>query len=118
MRAAVESVLAQDYPDFEVVLIDDRSTDDTGAIVDDLAAEYPTRVRATHITTLPPGWLGKNHALYQGVRQSTGEWLLFTDADVHFHPGALRAALAYVTRGAPHGLRAGGNPPRDQSAPR
>src|SRR6185503_6720653 len=83
IEAAVTSRLAQDYPDFEVCVIDDRSTDGTGAIVDRLAEGDP-RVRAVHITELPEGWLGKVHALHRGVSIATGEWLLLSDADVHF----------------------------------
>jgi hypothetical protein len=100
VEAAVRSLLAQDLPDLEVVAVDDRSTDGTGAILDRLAAGDP-RLTAVHVTRLPPGWLGKNHALEAGGRRARGEWLLFTDGDVLFHPGALRRALGYATR---HGL--------------
>jgi hypothetical protein len=100
VEAAVGSLLAQDLPDLEVVAVDDRSTDGTGAILDRLAAADP-RLTVVHITTLPPGWLGKNHALEAGARRARGEWLLFTDGDVVFQPGALRRALGYATR---HGL--------------
>jgi len=95
IEAAVTSRLAQDYPDFEVCVIDDRSTDGTGAIVDRLAEGDP-RVRAVHITELPEGWLGKVHALHRGVSIATGEWLLLSDADVHFAPATLRRAIAHA----------------------
>src|SRR5215813_7146952 len=75
---AVRSRLAEGYPALEVVLVDDRSTDGTGAVMDAIAAEDP-RVRAIHVTSLPEGWLGKLHALREGLQLATGEWLLFSD---------------------------------------
>ncbi|HEY7022236.1 MAG TPA: glycosyltransferase [Ktedonobacterales bacterium] len=96
VRAAVESLLRQDYPALERVVVDDRSTDRTGAILSDLAEEHPGHLRVVTVTELPDGWLGKNHALWLGARQSSGEWLLFTDADVIFDPTCLRRAVAYA----------------------
>lgn len=93
VEAAMRSLLALDYPILEILAIDDRSTDQTGAILDRLAVEEP-RLRVLHIRELPAGWLGKNHALHVGSLQATGEYLLFTDADVHFEQGALRRAVA------------------------
>lgn len=91
---AIETLLAQDYPGLEIVLVNDRSTDGTGALVDELGRRDP-RIRPVHIDHLPPGWLGKVHALDQGRRISRSEWILFTDADVHHHlPGVLRQAVA------------------------
>lgn len=95
IESAMKSILAQDYPSFEVIAIDDRSTDATGEILDRLA-KMDTRLRVLHIRNLPQGWLGKVNAMHQGVQQATGEWLLFTDADVHYHPGVLRHAITYV----------------------
>jgi len=92
---AVRSRLAEGYPALEVLLVDDRSTDGTGALVDRLAAE-DSRVRAVHVTSLPPGWLGKVHALREGVALASGEWILFSDADVHLAPGALQRAIAFA----------------------
>lgn len=91
----VRSALAQDYPDLEVLAINDRSTDDTGAVLDKLASENP-RLRVVHIRDgeLPAGWTGKNNALATGVRQASGQWLLFIDSDVILNPPALRAAIA------------------------
>ncbi len=102
IEAAARTLLATDYPDVEIVLVDDRSTDETGEIIDRIAAE-DERVRAIHITELPEGWLGKVHALDRGLRESSGEYVLFTDADVHFSPSAFRKAIAYcVAEGLDH----------------
>lgn len=93
LEAAVQTRLAEGYPELEVVLVDDRSTDRTPAIVDDLARR-DARVKVVHITSLPEDWLGKLHAMHRGVEVATGEWLLFTDADIHFAPGTLRRVIA------------------------
>jgi Glycosyl transferase family 2 len=95
LESTVATLLQQDYPDLEIILVDDRSSDGTGEIVERLARDDP-RIRAVHIKTLPPGWLGKVHALHRGVEQASGEWLLFTDADVHFGAVILRRAVALV----------------------
>lgn len=92
VEAALRSKLAIDYPALEVVFIDDRSTDGTGAIAERLASEDP-RLKVVHVTALPPGWLGKVHALHQGARAATGEWLLPTDADIHYRPDTLKRAV-------------------------
>jgi hypothetical protein len=93
LPGALATLLAQDDTNFEVVAVDDRSRDATGRILDDAAARDP-RLKAFHVTELPPRWLGKPHALQAGYEHSTGEWLVFTDADVHFAPDLLRRALA------------------------
>lgn len=98
VRGALASVLAQDHTALEVVFVDDRSEDATGRIADAIADADP-RVRVVHVERLPEGWLGKNHALHAGAAEASGEWLLFTDADVVFEPSALRAALTAATRG-------------------
>ncbi len=92
IEPAMRSLLALDYPDLELIAIDDRSTDATGAILDRLGTDNP-RLRVAHIADLPAGWLGKNHALHIGSSQSTGKYILFTDADVVFEPTALRRAV-------------------------
>ncbi len=95
IAAAASSLLAQDHPDLEFIVVDDRSTDGTGALIDQLAATDP-RVQPVHIRDLPRGWLGKNHALATGAARATGPWLLFADADVRLHPTAVRRALAFA----------------------
>jgi len=95
VEAALGSLLEQDYPSLEVVAVDDRSTDGTGAILDRLAAGSPA-LRVVHVAELPEGWLGKNHACQVGLEATRSGWVLFTDGDVHFGPGVLRAAVAYA----------------------
>jgi len=90
---AMRSLLRLDYPDLEIVAVDDRSADRTGAILDELAAADP-RLQVEHVTELPAGWLGKNHALQRGAACATGELILFTDADVVFEPTVLTRAVA------------------------
>ena len=97
VRQAISSLLAQDYPQLEVVVVDDRSEDATGAILRELAAGDP-RLRVTRVDTLPPGWLGKTHAMHQGAAAATGAWILFTDADVMFAPDTLRRTVAWALR--------------------
>jgi glycosyltransferase involved in cell wall biosynthesis len=91
-------LLALDYDNYEVVAVNDRSTDGTGEIVDRVAAspEAHGLVHVIHIRQLPAGWLGKTHAMWTAAKHATGEWLLFTDADVLFKPDSLRRALAYA----------------------
>ena len=102
LEPAMASRLREDYPDLEIILVDDRSSDGTDKIVDRIAAS-DSRVKALHITMLPVGWLGKVYAMHRGVQVATGEWFLFSDADVHFTPGTLRRAIAhYRQRGLDH----------------
>ena len=94
VEAAMASRCGEDYPAMDLLLVDDRSTDGTSAIADRLAAGEP-RLRVLHLDALPPGWLGKVHALQRGVEAATGDWVLLTDADVHLAPGTLRRAVAH-----------------------
>lgn len=94
---AMQSLLAVDYPELEIVLVNDRSSDRTGEIIEGLARE-DGRIRTLHIEALPEGWNGKVHALHRGLELCRGEWLLLTDADVHFRPPALKRAIAYCLR--------------------
>src|SRR5690606_30500760 len=91
----LRSALQQDYPNIECIAIDDRSTDRTGAIMDEVAAG-DGRLRVVHIPQggLPAGWSGKSHALHQAVKLARGEWLLFVDSDVLLEPDAARAAVS------------------------
>jgi len=99
---ATEARLRSDYPDLELVLVDDRSTDGTGALLDALAARDP-RAIVLHVHELPEGWLGKVHAMERGLQASRGEWVLFSDIDVHLSPDALRRAVAFCeARGVDH----------------
>lgn len=102
LPGALATMLALDYPDYEIIAGNDRSTDATGRILDDAARRDP-RLRVIHNRALPPGWLGKTHALHRAAEAATGEWLVFTDADVHFAPDLLRRAVALATgRGWDH----------------
>ncbi len=94
IAAGLKSLLASDYPRLEIIAIDDRSRDDTARVMDELAASDP-RLKVIHVTELPEGWLGKNHAMHLGQLAAGGEWLLFTDGDVVFQPDALRRAMLY-----------------------
>jgi len=96
IAACLQSLIAQDYAALEIIAVDDRSTDATGAIMDALAARHPSRLRVIHITELPEGWLGKTHAMALAARHSTAEFLLFTDADIFFAPSAVRRSVAYT----------------------
>ncbi len=110
---ALHLLLALDYDNYEVIAVNDRSNDSTGEIMERVAASqnqnpHPVspkngetrvghpRLRVIHHRELPAGWLGKTHAMWTAANQATGDWLLFTDADVLFKPDSLRRALAYA----------------------
>jgi cellulose synthase/poly-beta-1,6-N-acetylglucosamine synthase-like glycosyltransferase len=95
LAEALQSVLALDYPRIDVLVVDDRSTDATPRILADLSRRHP-RLRTLSVTDLPAGWMGKNHALALGSGRTTGDLLLFTDADVVLAPDALRRAVAIL----------------------
>ncbi|MBE0537848.1 MAG: glycosyltransferase [Phycisphaerae bacterium] len=95
IAGGVQSLIAQTYPDLEIILVDDRSTDGTGAILDDLA-KTSQRLKVVHVTDLPDGWLGKNHALQVGAGFASGRYLLFTDADVVMDGTAVGRAISYL----------------------
>jgi len=97
IATAMQSLLEQDYPNLQIVLVDDRSEDRTGEIIDDLAGR-DARVAAVHLRDLPAGWLGKVHALQRGLEACDGTYVLFTDADVHFSGDVLRRAVAWCER--------------------
>ncbi len=91
-------LLALEYSNYEVIAVNDRSTDRTGPIMDEMAAkpEVHGRLKVIHVAELSPGWLGKTHAMWTAGQHTTGDWLLFTDADVLFKPDTLRRAIAYA----------------------
>ena len=93
LPAALQTLLAQDYPRYEVVAADDRSRDATPRILDEYARTNK-RLKVLHLTELPPAWLGKTHGLQTAYEHSSGEWLVFTDADVQFAPDLLHRAVA------------------------
>lgn len=97
IEQATRAKLQSDYPNLELVLVDDRSSDGTSEIADRLAQEDP-RLRVVHLKELPVGWLGKVHAMDQGVRHATGEWLLFSDADVQFDADLLSRVMSEALR--------------------
>lgn len=80
IESCLRSLVEQDYPQLQIIAVNDRSTDATGAIIDRVAADGG-RLTAVHVRELCPGWFGKNNAMREGVERSTGEWLCFTDAD-------------------------------------
>jgi glycosyltransferase involved in cell wall biosynthesis len=96
IAAAIQSLLEIEYEPWELLVIDDRSTDKTPQILADLQRLDP-RLRVQRIEMLPEGWLGKNHALDVGIRQAKGELVLLTDADIFFEKTALKRAVSYMT---------------------
>jgi glycosyltransferase involved in cell wall biosynthesis len=114
IEQSLRTLLALDYENYEVIAVNDRSTDRTGEIMERVekdphpstssgqAFSQNTRemghpvLRVVHHRELPAGWLGKTHAMWTATNQASGEWLLFTDADVLFKPDSLRRAMAYA----------------------
>ena len=117
IRETLTRLLALEYSNYEIIAVNDRSTDRTGQIMDEVACGAdtlvrvsaepalqteadrnvrPTRLKVIHILKLPPGWLGKTHAMWTATQKANGDWVLFTDADVLFKPDSLRRAVAYA----------------------
>jgi glycosyltransferase involved in cell wall biosynthesis len=98
IELSLTRLLELDYDNYEVIAVNDRSTDRTGEIMEGVAdhAAVPVRLRVIHHRELPAGWLGKTHAMWTATHAATGDWLLFTDADVLFKPDSVRRALAYA----------------------
>ena len=111
IAATLDALLLTDYPALRILVVDDRSTDATGKIVDGYVVEEQGKqgrqgeqgtakarpvLEAIHVTELPLGWLGKTHAMEVATRHSDSEYLLFTDADVLFSPSILRRTMAYA----------------------
>jgi len=96
LAEALNSVCRLNYPNYRVIVVNDRSTDQTQSILESFIGQYP-HLSVNVVTELPPGWLGKNHALLQGFLCTDSEWLLFTDADIVFDKDALSRSIYYVT---------------------
>jgi len=98
IRETLVQLLALDYSNYEIIAVNDRSTDRTGQVMDEVAARSQSHglLKVIHISELPTGWLGKTHAMWMAGQQASGDWLLFTDADVLFKPDSLRRAVAYA----------------------
>src|SRR5271168_4592191 len=106
IEQSLTRLLALDYDNYEVIAVNDRSTDRTGEIMEGVVRSphfsqrtremgHPV-LRVIHHRELPAGWLGKTHAMWTATNEAKGDWLLFTDADVQFKPDSLRRALAYA----------------------
>jgi glycosyltransferase involved in cell wall biosynthesis len=99
IEQSLTRLLELDYDNYEVIAVNDRSTDSTGEIMERVAARSANdgngRLRVIHHQELPAGWLGKTRAMWTATNQATGDWLLFTDADVLFKPDSVRRAVGY-----------------------
>jgi glycosyltransferase involved in cell wall biosynthesis len=98
LRANLPPLLASGYPRLEIIVLDDRSGDETAAVVEDLARDHPQRLRLIGGAALPDGWLGKNWACHQLAREARGDVLLFCDADVAAGPRAITRTVALLRR--------------------
>jgi chlorobactene glucosyltransferase len=96
IRACVEAILNQEYPNLEVIVLDDRSRDATPSILADIAS-HDSRLQFISGSELPSGWAGKPHALHQASMSARGEWLCFVDADTFLSPQALSACYTKAT---------------------
>jgi glycosyltransferase involved in cell wall biosynthesis len=98
IRATLEGLLALEYSNYEIIAVNDRSTDSTGARMEEVAANVAAqgRLHVIHVSGLPEGWMGKTHAMWMATQRATGDWLLFTDADVRFKPASVRRVIAYA----------------------
>jgi len=97
VETTVRSLLAQRYPRFELIVVNDRSTDGTAGILERLSREE-SRIRVVTIDHLPEGWLGKVHALHRATEIATGEWILYTDGDIRFSDSSLAKGIGYATK--------------------
>ena len=97
IRNGLTTLLQSTGVEFEIIAVDDRSTDSTGRIMDEVAAT-DARLKVIHVTLLPDGWLGKNHAMHVASEQATGDLLLFTDGDIIYEPSAIEIAVRHFVR--------------------
>ncbi len=95
LESAMRSRLSDPSDRLEFILVDDRSTDSTGAIMDSLASE-DDRIQVVRVEELPEGWLGKVHAEQRGLDRARGDWILFSDSDVHLRSGLVASAMAWA----------------------
>src|SRR6266508_274556 len=93
IRACVEAILGQHYPNFEIIVLEDRSTDATGDILASLAAQND-KLKVINGSDLPKGWAGKPHALFQASAAARGDWLCFVDADTFLSSTTLSSCYA------------------------
>jgi glycosyltransferase involved in cell wall biosynthesis len=98
IEQSLTTLLHLDYSNYEIIAVNDRSTDRTGEMMEKVAATPAAhdRLRLIQHNELPSGWMGKTHAMWTAANQASGDWLLFTDADVLFKPDSLRRAMAYA----------------------
>ena len=97
IRTCLESLQKQDYPNFEILVLDDNSSDNTAKIVEQIAAT-DDRIQLLRGKPLPKDWAGKPFACYQLAKKARGSWLLFIDADTIHEPHALRSTLALALK--------------------
>ena len=95
VATCIRSLLEQDYSNFEIIVVDDGSTDGTGALIEELTKRN-SKLTLIQGAPLPEGWMGKAHACYQGYTRAKGSWLLFTDADTEHAPYLLSDVMAAV----------------------
>ncbi len=95
IRDCVQSVLAQEYRPLQIIVVNDNSSDATGPILAEMAAEH-AKLEVVSGEPLPPGWVGKNHAITQGMARAGGQWVVFLDADARMSPEAVGRAVAMV----------------------
>jgi chlorobactene glucosyltransferase len=93
----LESLVKQDYPNLEIIVIDDRSTDRTGEIIEQYAKQ-DSRIKFVRGKDAPDGWIGKCNALAHAVGYASGDWYLFTDADTCHRPNSVRDSVSYAVQ--------------------
>ncbi len=98
LLSTLGSMCRQDYPNLNIIFVDDQSTDNTPEVCRSLTAQYPHLTVLVNKQSPPPGWVGKNWAIAQALPKATGDYLLFADSDIQFHPAALRQAMRLAQR--------------------
>lgn len=92
---ALKSLIALDYTNLEIIVVNDRSTDNTNAVIDSIKSKYPNII-LHKISELPKGWIGKSHALHYAAEMAHGEYFLFTDADIIMEKTTLSRAMHHM----------------------